>query len=83
MPVESKSSERLRDEIAMLGNLLGETIREIAGDDALYIVEDLRRLAWDNRSGQPAAANRLSGSIASLSPSQLSVVIRAFSIFLD
>lgn len=67
----------------MLGNLLGETIRQIAGDDALYIVEDLRRLAWDNRSGQQAAADRLSGSIASLKPAQLRVVIRAFSIFLD
>ncbi len=83
MPFETKSSERLRDEIALLGNLLGETIREIAGDDALYIVEDLRRLAWDNRAGQPAAANRLSGSIASLTPAQLHTVIRAFSIFLD
>ncbi|TWU47363.1 Phosphoenolpyruvate carboxylase [Rubripirellula tenax] len=83
MPTESKSSERLRDEIAMLGHLLGETIREVAGDNALYIVEDLRRLAWDNRTGQPAAASRLSGSIASLKPPQLRVVIRAFSIFLD
>lgn len=83
MPNESKPSDRLRDEIAMLGNLLGETIRQIAGDDALYIVEDLRRLAWDNRSGQQAAADRLSGSIASLKPAQLRVVIRAFSIFLD
>lgn len=83
MPSESKPSDRLRDEIAMLGNLLGETIRQVAGDDALYIVEDLRRLAWDNRSGQSSAADRLSGSIASLKPTQLRVVIRAFSIFLD
>ncbi|QDT03842.1 Phosphoenolpyruvate carboxylase [Rubripirellula lacrimiformis] len=83
MPNEPKNSDRLRDEIAMLGNLLGETIREIAGDDALYIVEDLRRLAWDNREGRPAAASRLNGSIASLTPNQLRVVIRSFSIFLD
>ncbi len=67
----------------MLGHLLGETIRQIAGDNALYIVEDLRRLAWDNRVGQVAAADRLSGSIASLTPDQLRVVIRSFSIFLD
>jgi phosphoenolpyruvate carboxylase len=73
----------LREEITNLGKMLGDTIREIAGDDALKIVEKLRRLAWDSRSGQPGAEQILIRLIASLRNDQLSVVITAFSIFLD
>jgi phosphoenolpyruvate carboxylase len=33
----------------LLGKLLGDTIREIAGEASLQIVEELRRLPWDGR----------------------------------
>jgi len=73
----------LREEISYLGELLGDTIREIAGEDSLQIVEELRRLAWDARSDQLGAESILTQSIASLRNDQLQVVIRAFSVFLD
>ncbi len=73
----------LREEIAALGKMLGDTIRDIAGDEALRIVEQVRHLAWNRRLGKAAAGDELARLIASLGHDQLRVVIRAFSIFLD
>lgn len=47
MLIEVKQENPLREEIAFLGEMLGDTIRAIAGEDSLRIVEELRRLAWD------------------------------------
>jgi len=83
MPFEVGQSNSLREEISYLGELLGDTIRAIAGEDSLQIVEELRRLAWDARSDRSGAETKLARSIASLRNDQLRVVIRAFSVFLD
>ncbi len=83
MPIEVKQESPLRQEISHLGKMLGDTIREIAGDDSFKVVEELRRLAWDSRSGRRGAGLVLTQFIASLRNDQLRVVIRAFSIFLD
>lgn len=83
MLIEVKQNDPLREEITFLGGMLGDTIREIAGEDSLRIVEELRRLAWDSRSGIGEAGPRLTRFIASLQIDQLRVVIRAFSVFLD
>ncbi len=81
MPVQREN--RLREELSMLGMILGETIREIAGGEALQTVEELRRLAWDRRRGVPNAAARMTQFISALNDDQLRVVIRAFTVFLD
>ena len=81
--MEAKQENPLREEITFLGELLGDTIREIAGGDSLKTVEKLRRLAWDGRTGQPGAGPTMTRFIASLRQDQLRLVIRAFSIFLD
>jgi len=73
----------LRDEITFLGEMLGDTIREKAGKDSLQIVEDLRRFAWDRRSGLPEAESTITRFISSLHNDQLQVVVRAFTVFLD
>ena len=83
MPVEVNQNIPLREEISHLGELLGDTIRAIAGEDSLQIVEKLRRLAWDARSDRRGAETILTRYIASLRNEQLRVVIRAFSVFLD
>lgn len=80
---KDRQGDRLREEITHLGELLGETLRDIAGEESLRIVEELRRLAWDSRSGRPHAGPAMVDLIASLSNEQLRVVVRAFSIFLD
>ncbi|NOY43793.1 MAG: phosphoenolpyruvate carboxylase [Planctomycetes bacterium] len=81
--MDEKQETLLREEIASLGEMLGDTIREIAGGDSLQIVEDLRRLAWDGRSGRHETGPKTAQFIALLSNGQLRMVIRAFSIFLD
>ena len=77
------SEEALRREMAFLGEILGDTIREISGSDALQMVEDLRRLAWSRRRGLAAAEAAMKSFIAELAPDQLRVVVRAFTVFLD
>jgi phosphoenolpyruvate carboxylase len=83
MLIEENQENPLREEISYLGELLGDTIRSIAGEDSLQITEKLRRLAWDARSDRRGAATILTRYIASLRNDQLRVVIRAFSVFLD
>lgn len=83
MSSKKRQENTLREEIACLGEMLGETIQDIAGEDALNLVEKLRRLAWDRRNGKQEAGTTLTQLIASLDNDQLRVVIRAFSLFLD
>ncbi len=83
MSNEVKKETLLRKEISHLGKMLGDIIREIAGSDSMDIVEELRRLAWNSRSGRSGAEQRLTQYIASLQKDQLRVVVRAFSLFLD
>ena len=45
--MDVKQENPLREEISHLGDMLGDTIREIAGEESLRIVEELRRLTWE------------------------------------
>ncbi len=74
---------KLRDEITLLGGMLGDTVRDIAGQDALDAVEHLRRLAWDRRSEKPEAEKQMREFIAGLDIDRLRVATRAFTVFLD
>lgn len=77
-----KSAE-VRQEIGFLGGELGDTIREFAGEAAYEIVEQLRRAAWDRRTGVERAEERMKQLIAEMNDEQMKVAIRAFTILLD
>ncbi len=81
--IKSDQAVALREEISLLGSLLGETIRAISGEQAYTAVEKLRALAWERRSGVDSAFCQLVDFIAALGPEQLRVLIRAFTIFMD
>jgi phosphoenolpyruvate carboxylase len=81
--VEHIKNPDLRNEIRYLGKILGETIRELEGEEAFTIVEELRKLAWDRRSGTENAEQRMIDRIASLSVKQLFITTRVFTVFLD
>ena len=75
--------DELRGEIGFLGTVLGDTIRELEGEGAFAVVEDLRKAAWDRRSGRSSADERMKKLIAGLNESEIRISIRALSVFLD
>lgn len=81
--MEHIKNPELRSEIRYLGTILGDTIRELEGDEAFSVVEELRKLAWDRRTGVENADERMTDKIASLSVEQLFITTRIFTVFLD
>jgi phosphoenolpyruvate carboxylase len=77
------TTDDLRREIGFLGTVLGDTIRELEGESAFTVVEDLRKAAWDRRVGGESSDERMKTLIAGLNESEIRIVIRAFSVFLD
>ena len=72
----------LREDIRLLGRILGDTIRDHEGRDAYELVERVRQLAVAFRVKRDAAAGRtLDRLLKNLSPDQTVSVIRAFSYF--
>jgi phosphoenolpyruvate carboxylase len=73
----------LRQDIHLLGTLLGETLAAIEGRELLQIVEHVRALAKDARGGGAAAFEQLTSELSSM-PVELSLpVARAFAHFLN
>ena len=71
---------RLREDVHLLGELLGDTIREQHGEAFLQTIEDIRRSAKADRSG---AAEQLSSTLNDLAEDELLPVARAFNQFLN
>ncbi|MNZ37724.1 Phosphoenolpyruvate carboxylase [compost metagenome] len=72
---------RLRDDVHLLGELLGNTIREQYGDGFLDKIEQIRKGAKADRRGAMDA--QLSASLNQLSEDDLLPVARAFNQFLN
>jgi phosphoenolpyruvate carboxylase len=72
----------LRDQIRLLGRLLGDTVREQEGDAAFGVVERIRQLSIAFRRDDDATARReLESLLDGLSREQTMTVVRAFSYF--
>ena len=52
---------RLREDVRLLGEILGRTIREQAGDELFELVERVRAIAKSARTGNPAESPRAVG----------------------
>src|SRR5471032_163628 len=72
---------RLREDVHLLGELLGNTIREQYGDGFLDKIEQIRKGAKADRRGSMDA--ELSASLNQLSEDELLPVARAFNQFLN
>ncbi|MCC7334206.1 MAG: phosphoenolpyruvate carboxylase [Pirellulaceae bacterium] len=81
--MEHIKNPELRKEIRFLGAILGDTIRELEGVEAFNVIEDLRKLAWDRRTGVENADRHMTERIANLRNEQLLVTTRVFTVFLD
>ena len=72
----------LREDIRLLGRLLGETIHDCDGDQIFSIVEIIRRTSIQfHKSNDLAVRADLESILNNLSPDQSSKIIRAFSHF--
>ena len=76
--------EPLRDDIRLLGRILGDTVREQEGDAVFAIVERVRQTAVRfARDGDPAARAELAALLDPLPGDTTQAVVRAFSYFLQ
>jgi phosphoenolpyruvate carboxylase len=72
----------LREDIRLLGRILGDTIRDHEGRETYELVERVRRLSVSFRAGRDTSAGRaLDRLLKDLSADQAVAVIRAFSYF--
>ncbi len=81
-PATVDKEQPLREDIRLLGRLLGEVIRDQEGREAYELVERVRQLSVAWRRGQDAAAGKqIDKLLKGLSANQAVMVIRAFSYF--
>ncbi len=75
----------LRDDVRTLGELVGEMLREQAGDELFREVETARTTAIRRRSDEPeasaAAAAELEAALRGRSPARAELLARAFSTY--
>src|SRR5690606_16020852 len=81
--VMSEIDARLREEVHLLGELLGETIREQWGEAFLEKIELIRTGAKGGRRGSRAAADQLGDTLDGLRDGVLMPVARAFTPLLN
>jgi phosphoenolpyruvate carboxylase len=79
---EHSGDKELRSRVRLIGNLLGEVLREHAGEDVLAAVESLRKgYIRLRREDMPRLRSRLTRDISNLEPDALTDVIRAFNLY--
>jgi phosphoenolpyruvate carboxylase len=80
--VTRRENERLSATIRFLGNLLGEVIRNQAGEEAFRLVEQLRTLGKELRNGEPDRADASLRALASqMTVTDIQTVIKAFNAY--
>jgi phosphoenolpyruvate carboxylase len=79
---ELDKDQPLREDIRLLGRLLGDTLREQEGGSTFELIEQIRQLAIRfRRDGDEQARSELAGVLDVLSPAASVAVIRAFTYF--
>ena len=73
----------LREDVRLLGNRLGETLKEQAGQDLFNQIEQIRALAKGARDGQVEAEKQLEQLFLNLKDDEILPLTRAFSHFLN
>lgn len=77
------SHKPLRQNIRMLGDILGEVIVALEGQDVLDRVAEIREISQQARSGDDQARNRLTALIEQLDNRHLMLMAKAFGQFLN
>ena len=81
-PEETDKDVPLRDDIRLLGRILGDTVREQEGEEVFELVEQIRRASIRfHRDNEIAARRELEATLDSLSADQTLAIVRAYSYF--
>ncbi len=79
---ESEKDVPLRDDIRLLGRILGDTVREQEGEETFELVEQIRRASVRfHRDNEVGARRELEATLDSLSADQTLSIVRAYSYF--
>ena len=81
--LDQPHDKELRSRVRLFGNLLGEVLREQAGEGLFHAVEVLRKgyIRLRKNEDNPALRKRLSRLIEQLTQDEVTYVIRAFNIY--
>ncbi|HTR12834.1 MAG TPA: phosphoenolpyruvate carboxylase [Roseiarcus sp.] len=72
----------LRDDIRLLGRILGDTVREQEGEETFELVEQIRQASIRfHRDNEVGARRELEATLDSLTADQTLAIVRAFSYF--
>src|SRR5690606_27105192 len=77
----AEKDKALREDVHMLGELVGELVQEQGGEALFDLVEAARRASISHREGNDAAFTELRTLLAALAPSTARDFIRAFSTY--
>lgn len=77
------SNVSLRENVRLLGGILGETLQAQVGFELYNKVETLRRLSKEAYKGNRESLKVLLHTLQALTPKEILVVVRAFSYFLN
>lgn len=80
---ETELHPNLRDNVRLLGELLGESIRKHPGQDCFDLIEEIRAAAKADRQQESGSGERLVNLLRELTDDQLLPVTRAFNQFLN
>jgi len=82
LDIEIEKDRPLRDDIRLLGRILGDTVRTQEGEDIFDLVERIRQTSIRfHRDNDAPARSELESILNSLSPTQTIQILRAFSYF--
>src|SRR5260370_17974472 len=72
----------LRNDIRLLGRILGDTVRDQEGEEVFVLVEQIRKASVRfHRHNEVAARRELEATLDSLTPGQPLTIVRAYRHF--
>ena len=81
-PDEPEKDRPLRDDIRLLGRILGDTVREQEGEEVFELVEQIRQASIRfHRDNEVGARRELEATLDSLNAEQTLAIVRAYSYF--
>ncbi|RBP18146.1 phosphoenolpyruvate carboxylase type 1 [Roseiarcus fermentans] len=79
---DAEKDRPLRDDIRLLGRILGDTVREQEGHETYALVEQIRQASIRfHRNNEAGALRELEATLDSLSSDQTLAIVRAYSYF--